>query len=337
MRSKLDPSSIIKMYKDYTGPEIAKKFGVSKHSIYKILKKHKIPIRNNRDAQKIRLKRHKVEGRPKNNFRIPSTNHEKNCEAYIIGALLGDGYLTDNMIRLKVTQKDFRDEFVNCIKKAYQITPRIKEKNDIFLCAVHSVLLCNRLKRITKNDSDIHFFVMNGSNEIKANFIKGFADAEGCVDLSCNKYQIVIAQKNIKMLKKIQRLLLDLKIQSKIYRKGDNNDHLVISLYENLKRYRELIGFSISYKKDKLEMAINYLEKLNIPTSLYWNSLRNWVSYNNSLNSSAKELDLKWGTFRSWVKGEKMPNKIKKDIEFGWVPEDYDTLRKYYQFLHKIN
>lgn len=71
MYSKLNSMSIIKMYKDYTGPEIAKKFGVCKHTIYKILKRHKIPIRNNRDAQKIRLKRHKVKGHPRNNIRIP--------------------------------------------------------------------------------------------------------------------------------------------------------------------------------------------------------------------------------------------------------------------------
>jgi hypothetical protein len=324
------------MYKDYTGPEIAKKFGVCKHTIYKILKRHKIPIRNNRDAQKIRLKHHKVKGHPRNNIRVPSKKYQKICEAYIIGALLGDGHLTDYMIRLKVTQKDFRDEFSNCIKKAYKFIPRIKEKNNIFLCRVHSVLLSKRLKRFTKNNSDIPFFVMNGNNEIKANFIKGFADAEGCVDLNYNKHQIVIVQKNIKILKKIQKLLLDLKIQSKIYRKKDKNDHLVISLYENLKRFKELIGFSIDYKREKLKTAVNYLEKFNIPVILYWNSLRVWISSNNSQNSSAKELGLNWGTFRSWVKGEKMPNKIKKDIELGWVPEDYDTLREHYQFLPEI-
>ena len=117
------------------------------------LRKMNIPIRNNFEAQKFRLRYHKVEGRPKNKIEIPTTKPEKISEAYVIGVLMGDGYLTKNLIRLKVTQKDFMWEFAKHVKTAYKIPPHIKEyeEKNIFVCTVYSVLLSKRIIELTKN------------------------------------------------------------------------------------------------------------------------------------------------------------------------------------------
>jgi hypothetical protein len=139
------------------------------------------------------------------------------------------------------------------------------------------------------------------------------------------------------MLLQIQKLLFDIGIQSKYVTKRIGSDKLIISLLDNLKKYSDLVGFSIEYKREKLREAISYLEKCKAhDKEKYWEVLRHWLNTKKSLRSSAKEKIMNWETYRSWVYGMKIPCQIKKDIDWGLVPEDYDILREKYSFLPKI-
>jgi len=262
---------------------------------------------------------------------------EKIYEAYAIGALMGDGYLAKRMVRLKVTQKNFMKEFAKCIQKTYKIIPHIKEDKNLFICTVHRVLLAKRLNKLTDGGSKIPSFIINGNDRLKASFLKGFADAEGSIDDTNHKHQIVITQKNRELLEKIQELLLSLRIQSKIYKKTNNPDQLVISIIRNLKKFNKLIGFSINYKKKKLQSIINYLEKLNTHPEIYWGVLHEWKNKTTTQTKLAKKFGLKEGTLKSWLKGRRIPNQIKKDLNYGWVPKNYSEFRRYFKFLPKVS
>jgi intein/homing endonuclease len=249
---------------------------------------------------------------------------------------MGDGHISARAIRLKVTQKDFREKFAQCIKKAYHFKPILRKERNAFICDVHRVLVAKRVKELTKDLKEIPNFIMNSNPKIKASFIRGFADAEGSFDDSGNRRQIVITQDNTRILEAIHKLLLDLGIQNTIYHKTNNPDQLVISLLRNLRKYKNLVGFTIDYKKQKLVNAIKYLQKCTYDTDIYWNCLRKWKNKKTSFRGLAHILNINWGTIRVWIKGIKMPRQIRKDIAYGFVPKDYETLRRKFSFLPKI-
>lgn len=266
---------------------------------------------------------------------IPQTFSEILNEAEVVGIMLGDGYLDPGYARLKVKDKDFIENFSNLIRNTYKIKPSLIKK-EYYECYIYNKFLRNRLQELISNKS-VPKFILDGSIKIKSRFIRGFSDAEGCVDCTNNRRQIVITQLNLKFLKILQEMLLGVGIQSKLALKKNNCPQLIISLLENLQKYNNLIGFSIGYKQRKLEDAIDYLKKYKAhDKDKYWQILRHWLVSRKSLRGSAKELNISWETYRTWVYGMKMPCQIKKDIEVGWIPTNYEKLRKSYRFLPKI-
>ena len=268
---------------------------------------------------------------------IPETYEEILNEAEIIGIIIGDGHinLKGGYIRLRVGELDFCENFSKLIRTTYKVNAPINNKY-YYNCFVFSTLLTKRIAELTKNNKEISEFILQGDKNIKARFIRGFVDAEGNVDVIYNRRQIVITQLDVETLKISQKFLLDVGIQSTLIIKKVGCPQLIISLLENLQKYRDLIGFSIGYKQKKLEEAIDYLKKDKAhDKEKYWQVLRHWKLNDKSIRGSAKEFNMNWETYRSWIYGRKMPCQIKKDIEVGWVPDDYEKLRQNYNFLPK--
>lgn len=269
----------------------------------------------------------------------PKTYGEILNEAEIIGIMLGDGHIMSGgrSIRLRVRELDFCQNFKSLIEITYGIEAPLDNKY-YYNCYAHSTLLTQRIAELTNNNKEISKFILNGDNKIKARFIRGFFDSEGSVDVIYNRRQIVLTQNNEKMLLQIKSLLFDLGIQSKYVQKNFGSDKLIISLLENLKKYHNLVGFSIKYKQENLKQAIEYLENYKAhDKEKYWEVLRHWQNRTKSLRGSAKEKAMPWETYRSWVYGIKIPCQIKKDIEFGIIPSDYNLLREYYSFLPQVS
>lgn len=271
-------------------------------------------------------------------IKYPASCEDVLNEAEIIGIMLGDGHIMQNnmSIRLRVRELDFAQNFKSSVQKTYGIEAPLDNKY-YYNCYAHSKLLTQRIINLTKRNKQIPDFILKGTNDIKARFLKGFFDSEGSVDTIYNRRQIVLTQNNKKMLLQIKSLLFDMGIQSKYVLKRIGSDKLIISLLENLKKYNELIDFSIAYKREKLKQAINYLEMCKAhDKEKYWEVLRHWLVSEKSLRSSAKEKMMNWETYRSWVYGMKMPCQIKKDIEWNLVPKDYNVLKEKYSFLPEI-
>ncbi|MEK6937269.1 MAG: LAGLIDADG family homing endonuclease [Nanoarchaeota archaeon] len=276
----------------------------------------------------------------KKEIRIPRKALDLENEAEIIGIILGDGYINkkEYSIRLKVRENDFINNFANLIKKTYGIGTRYKYY-DYPCCYVHSINLASRINKLTNKKQRIPNFIICGSKNIKARFLRGFFDSEGSVDVleKYHRRQIVLTQKNIPWLKQIKTMLFDIGIQSKIYKKPKDSDKLVISLIENMEKYYNLVGFSIRYKQNKLKLAIDYL-KNHKPheKEKYWSVLRHWLKSKKSLRASAKEVKIHWETYRSWIYGTKVPCQIKKDLEFNILPSDHKDLIEQYSFLSNL-
>lgn len=222
----------------------------------------------------------------------PSSYDDILAESEIIGIMLGDGNIMHNKrsIRLRVRELDFCLNFKRLVEKTYRINTTLDNKY-YYNCYANSTLLTQRIIRLTNGNKEIPEFILGGDNKIKARFLRGFFDSEGSVDLIENRRQIVLTQNNEKMLLQIKSLLWDLEIQSKYVKKRIGSDKLIISLLENLEKYRNLIGFSIGYKQQKLKKAIEYLKFCKAhDKEKYWEVLRHW---SNSKKAS-EDLPKKW-------------------------------------------
>jgi len=61
-RKNVNPQMIADLYEKFTGPEIARKLKISKFTVYKKLRQMNTHIRNQIEAQKFRLRYHKIKG-----------------------------------------------------------------------------------------------------------------------------------------------------------------------------------------------------------------------------------------------------------------------------------
>ena len=109
---------------------------------------------------------------------------------------------------------------------------------------------------------------------VKAAFVKGIADGEGCMNTRKRGQggTINIYNTDLRLIKLCKRLMHDLGIESKKYLRrvkgekrncngknfiANKNAHILrISRKENLIKFNNKIGFSIGRKQEKLEKAV---------------------------------------------------------------------------------
>jgi len=212
---------VTKMYESGdSGSEIAEKFNVSETTIRRILKKKRVKIRPLCKAIKLSFKRYPNRNHFIKDIEVPQTEEEIENEAEIIGIILGDGCISkDYSIYVKVSEKDFAENFLHLVQKTYGLTSNIKIRDNCYACDIHCKILVKRIKNLIKNNKKIPEFVLKGTDNIKARFIRGFVDAEGSMDVIYNRRQIVITQKDTGLLEDIQKVLLSIGIQSKLIKK----------------------------------------------------------------------------------------------------------------------
>ena len=230
-------------------PEIANELGISYNSALSILKRNfKILYET-----KLKKKFHRL-----NEYQKSMTPEL----AYILGVMFGDGYtygrVRANVVGLGVIDKDFRDIFASILEKWSGKRPYIveypKRGRLYYTCLLYSTSAGEFLANYKKL-GNIPDDILDGTNEVKIMFIKGFADSEGSGQL----YRITITNKNIKLLNGIKAMLVSLgfdgtKLQVKNHTKFGVYG-LNISGKSNVNLYKVLIGFSIKRKQEKIIKA----------------------------------------------------------------------------------
>ena len=211
---------------------------------------------------------------PHNLNKIPKSSKKLTKEkAYILGTLCGDGWIsTGYRIGLKVVDKDFAEHFRNCLKKAYPINCSISKRtikpNNYcenpkvsYVVSMVSKLVVQDLNKYSETFKTKEWMVprqiLNSSQEIQAQFIKGFADSEGSVKNRHRNREIILCSGNYKGIKDIQRILINTFGMNSYYSIRKNGVHiLATSDYRSLKIFYDEIGFIIKRKMSNLEQGL---------------------------------------------------------------------------------
>ena len=159
-------------------------------------------------------------------------------KAYILGFLLGDSYLSDDIMELTISLSDI--EIMKFIQSEIgcniQIRDELNKKKRIFPSAI--IVIGNN--QITKDlnklfggqgkvDRNIPFI----SQKLERYLLQGFFDAEGCVTWGYRKdrgrvWHKISFTSQYKMLEVIQNILLKHNISTKLKPKSDNSKCFVI-------------------------------------------------------------------------------------------------------------
>lgn len=198
--------------------------------------------------------------------------------AYVIGAVLGDGYVQhikrSYLVELAVKDCEFAAEFAKCAAIAVgRDTPyKVSWHKSIncWMCRVYHKPLYELLK--DKDLEKLRPFIEYCPDCVRA-FVRGLADAEGCVVIRKHplKGNIIIVNTNRRLIEHAAGLLLKLGIHcrisqkkvketmvsprnGKVYRVNHNTIYeLIISRKNAIELFRRLIGFSIKTKRERLE------------------------------------------------------------------------------------
>jgi len=209
-----------------------------------------------------------INGKGWGNLNLPNLKPSKEL-SYLLGAVFGDGWVGKSgrqyQIRLSAVDFSFVTEFRNCIKiilnKEYPIKRIfISKKNpkwsDQYLCIAYSKALFEFLKG--KEISNFSKII----EKYPQDFVRGFADAEGCImfkegkRLRVTEPIIEITNTNKQLLIYVQKLLERLGIHSKIY---GPRIHIGRKL-EVLKFYKK-VNFKNKAKKEKLKFFVDNYSK----------------------------------------------------------------------------
>ncbi len=107
---------------------------------------------------------------------------------------------------------------------------------------------------------------MDANLKLKSAYLRGVFDSQATVTLNSNNYErlIRVKIKNKKGLQEIQTPLSDLGIKSFII----HGPTLVISGYYNLKRFYEIVGFTIKRKMKKLKKLLSSFKTIRTPSEI---------------------------------------------------------------------
>jgi len=192
--------------------------------------------------------------------------------SYLIGALRGDGDLIRSRayhyeLRLRVRDLDFAQHFSSCLT-AITGRPRSPklDTRGFFVVRAWSRLLFEYLSEWKS--------VLGTVDRYPAEFIQGFADAEGSPAVSANldrplTLHVVLVNTNRPLLAYIGELLkVKFDIESKIF--VDHRKHLMwgkapcyylrIRRRTDVERFASGIGFSIKRKQEKLLTALSLIQ-----------------------------------------------------------------------------
>ena len=186
---------------------------------------------------------------------------------YILGVIGGDGYVivkrTKGRIGLEVKDQDFAQHFHNQLAQwsGLKFSLGFNQNKKLYTTILYSLRAARFLK-----DFDIYNLI-NADNKIKANFLRGLFDSEGCVQAynlrTLRKATRFISFHNSdeKLVFFVKTLLESLGIRVQNIDKIIGSGFIKHGVYfrlrvggkQNLKMFKDEIGFSIKRKNKKLE------------------------------------------------------------------------------------
>jgi intein-encoded DNA endonuclease-like protein len=299
---------------------IGKKFNVVDATVRKYLILQDVKIRNKVEASKVAIKKGRAKIPTPKQHKIPKSPKKLTKEkACLLGVLCGDGYLTcskgsDYQIALQSIDKEFVNEFTNCINKIYNLEAKesfIKTKNpqwsDKYQSRVCSKEIFLDLQNYHKNFKTFEWNVpkqiLKSSKNIQAKFLQGFFDSDGHVNWKGK--QIIGASANIGGIKGIKGLLDNQGIKSTVFQ-YKNRNLMGVGIYgrKNLELFTKNINFIIKRKKENLNKLMNSYKRYLMPRSEIIKQHKKMIDYRKkglSYSKIADKLNISSHTIRSHI------------------------------------
>lgn len=198
--------------------------------------------------------------------------------SFVIGANIGDGCALTNgwSVKLEVTDLDFAEAFNASMAKVFShpVTNKILVRNQpgrlpLYVVKYSSKQLVELLRLPQSKLLEIAF-------AFPREFLRGFFDAEGHVDVGINRYlQLSIGAENTdkSLLQRVRKLLKEMGINSRIdrkrtagsvqvirgreFKKRRTSYSLIIGKRDDIERIVERVGFSIQRKVGKVNDALS--------------------------------------------------------------------------------
>lgn len=230
--------------KGYSIIEIMKVTGRAKSSIYTHIKDIPLSAERLSDIRKASGKRIRKfaiarKGKSARPFRIFNTWEPE--KVLLIGHLLFDGELVHEGCRYNNRSEALIERVQLLMKELYDFEPKRFKNMDtgVDRISYYNVALGIFLRKKAKC---LLIEVRKLPLECKRAFLRAFFDDEGCIDYrpKRNKRSVRGYQKDTKILKLVQILLLDLNIKSRVVKPNE----VIIVGKENLIRFEQEINFS---------------------------------------------------------------------------------------------
>ena len=187
-------------------------------------------------------------------------------EAILLGSLVSEGYISDNRVGFNNTDEDFADIFEEALVSSYETygcryERELRSGKKLIEYQIHKREIIEDIKEKGFNEKsdnkEIPHTVLMSSKKVQRAFLRALFEGDGSVYSGKRTVVISYASKSEKLLKQLQVLLLNFGIISRIHRDKDSF-RLIISGYENVKLFKENIGF-LNTKQRKLENLLNDL------------------------------------------------------------------------------
>ena len=200
--------------------------------------------------------------------------------AYVIGAVLGDGYASRRgysfAITLRAKDREFVEEFARFMSNVLggRVRVALERSRGRFYAGAYSRALYEVLKKPPQINK-LRPYIEHCTN-CTAAFIRGFADAEGSID---HRFGVRIFNTNIELLRYVQRLLARLDIETtgprlktlrgtilRDLRAGKTylrrrDIYLIRVRAKSIPRFYEEVGFTIRRKQARPEQCLKRKRK----------------------------------------------------------------------------
>jgi hypothetical protein len=195
---------------------------------------------------------------------------------YIVGVLLGDGYVSKYYLSLHVKDLDFAEFFAFQVKHWCNVFPPIYHYKSYYEVKIGFVEACRFLKKLISDLS----WIDKSDMEVKRMVLKGLWDSEGSVNESC----IDFINTNDKVALLYQKLCQEFGIKI-TFHKYKKFYFVRIFMKEDKMKFFNEIGVTIARKREKLIKMIS-------KTSVYkrWSENEKIYVLNNYKNYTDKEL-----------------------------------------------
>jgi ribonucleoside-diphosphate reductase alpha chain len=204
--SAIDKGGIKRLYKkeNFSGQQIAKKYGIHKTTVYRILKNETY--------------------KPTTDIKLPEFIDEK--LAYVLGLMYGDGYANQTKGRIEVAMSHdwplISDKYVKYISDLFNyktlVYPKSGEKCSVVKLSskeITNFLSANGILKEKAANINCPKFLFNSEKNVVFAFISGYFDADGCVKYKKKSYDFTSIRKEF--LLNIQIILNSFGIASKIH------------------------------------------------------------------------------------------------------------------------